>query len=341
VRAVLISDVENKKAHAGYKARFDVLQVAMLKRVAVEYITTVHRGKTFKGIIERISCCLSLFKFVKNGDVIFINYPNNNVYVNFLFMLRKFYKIKLVAIIHDLDSLRKLRNRDAEYLPKFDGLISHNKVMSNHLSGLTNHIITSLDIFDYVLNSYPNENFSLEQDTIRELVYVGNLTYKKSSFIYDYSGKLDVWGNGFDASHAEGKKIVHKGVFDPNSPINVYEEYKDKLVFGLVWDGDSALSCSGLYGQYLKFNNPHKTSFYLSQNLPILIWKEAALASFILEHGCGMVIDSLEDAKNKIDNISIEEYTLLKQNAQKIGDKIRSGAFLSAALDKFMVNDAK
>ena len=37
----------------------------------------------------------------------------------------------------------------------------------------------------------------------------------------------------------------------------------DKDYLGLVWDGDSCSSCSGVCGEYLKINNPHKISFYL------------------------------------------------------------------------------
>ena len=54
--------------------------------------------------------------------------------------------------------------------------------------------------------------------------------------------------------------------------------------FGLVWDGTSLDGCNGRYGEYLKFNNPHKTSLYLSCGIPVIIWKEAALADFVEEH---------------------------------------------------------
>lgn len=339
MRAVLISDVENKKAHAGYKARFDVMKIAIKKGMPILYVTSDHRGKTIKGIVERLKCCIGLFRHLKIDDLVFINYPNNNIYVKFLFLLKSVRKIRLIAIIHDLDSLRSLKNKDEDFLPAFDGLISHNDKMSVHLAALTNKPIHNLGVFDYIIESQQENVFSINEYSSRQLIYVGNLNYLKSSFIYDYRGKLEVWGNGFDKTHAQNKDINHKGVFDPNFPCDAFNGYKDKLVFGLVWDGNSAKNCEGVYGQYLKINNPHKTSFYLSQDLPVVIWKEAALASFVLEHDCGILIESLDDAKVKIENISTEEYSILKYNAQKVGEKIRNGDFLNSAMDNFIRNE--
>ena len=51
--------------------------------------------------------------------------------------------------------------------------------------------------------------------------------------------------------------------------------------FGLVWDGISVETCAGVYGEYLKVNNPHKTSLYLASGIPVIIWKEAAWLSLL------------------------------------------------------------
>ena len=39
--------------------------------------------------------------------------------------------------------------------------------------------------------------------------------------------------------------------------------------FGLVWDGDSAETCSGVFGEYLRYNNSHKASLYLASGFPL------------------------------------------------------------------------
>ena len=34
-----------------------------------------------------------------------------------------------------------------------------------------------------------------------------------------------------------------------------------------MWDGPSPDTCAGVYGAYLRYNNPHKTSLYLAAGL--------------------------------------------------------------------------
>ena len=41
--------------------------------------------------------------------------------------------------------------------------------------------------------------------------------------------------------------------------------------FGLVWDGDSSKTCSGVFGEYLRYNNSHKASLYLASGFPIIV----------------------------------------------------------------------
>lgn len=77
--------------------------------------------------------------------------------------------------------------------------------------------------------------------------------------------------------------------------------------FGLVWDGDSLDGCSGEYGQYLKWNSPHKVSFYLRAGLPLIIWKEAAVAPIIEEAGAGITIWSLKELDDKLANLTPEQ----------------------------------
>lgn len=90
--------------------------------------------------------------------------------------------------------------------------------------------------------------------------------------------------------------------------------------------------CTGVYGDYLKINNPHKTSMYLAAGIPVIIWEEAALANFIKKNHCGITIKSTDEIRNIIDNMLDEEYETLKANACKIGGKLRRGYFLKSAM---------
>ena len=73
-----------------------------------------------------------------------------------------------------------------------------------------------------------------------------------------------------------GKNVKYCGQYKP-------EELPEKLEggFGLVWDGDDLGACTGVFGEYMKYNNPHKTSLYLASGLPVIIWEKAAMAKYI------------------------------------------------------------
>ena len=61
--------------------------------------------------------------------------------------------------------------------------------------------------------------------------------------------------------------------------------------------------------------------------IPIIIWKNAALAEFVKENNCGLMVESLYEIKNVVDKISQDEYATMKKNAEEVGEKLRSGFY--------------
>ena len=102
--------------------------------------------------------------------------------------------------------------------------------------------------------------------------------------------------------------------------------------FGLVWDGDDLDACTGEWGEYLRWNNPHKLSLYLASGLPVVTWSEAATADFIKEHDVGFTVSSLRDLPGEFAQIPKERYSEMQSNARKLAEKLRSGYFLTAAM---------
>lgn len=102
------------------------------------------------------------------------------------------------------------------------------------------------------------------------------------------------------------------------------EELPEKLEakYGLVWDGLEITSCEGTFGQYLKYNNPHKFSLYMAAGIPVITQRKAAIANFIIENKVGIVVDNLENIKNVIENISSEEYETMCENTKKLVIKL-------------------
>ena len=102
--------------------------------------------------------------------------------------------------------------------------------------------------------------------------------------------------------------------------------------FGLVWDGDRLDCCDGVYGTYLKYNNPHKASLYLACGIPVMVWDQSALADYVVEHHLGIAVGSLEELPRRLQHMSREEYQTLCQGAREMGARLRRGAMLGRVL---------
>ncbi|UXZ08780.1 hypothetical protein F1B95_08005 [Clostridium perfringens] len=59
------------------------------------------------------------------------------------------------------------------------------------------------------------------------------------------------------------------------SPKEIVEKIEGD--FGLIWDGTSINICDGSFGEYTKFNTPHKLSMYIASEIPVIVWKEAKM----------------------------------------------------------------
>lgn len=119
----------------------------------------------------------------------------------------------------------------------------------------------------------------------------------------------------------------YEGTFPPE----VLPQYL-KGNWGLVWDGDSLDSCIGKYGEYLKYNNPHKVSLYLSSGIPVIVWSGAAIADFVKSTGTGILIDNLGELEKVLDNIDECEYRDIRSNVKQVSYDMRNGEYLRHAL---------
>ena len=99
---------------------------------------------------------------------------------------------------------------------------------------------------------------------------------------------------------------------------------------------DSAQTCSGVFGEYLRYNNSHKASLYLASGFPLVVWKQSALSHFVLENGCGIAVESLHDLSQTLEQLDDEDYQDLLVNTRRIGQKIRNGSYLTNALNKIV-----
>ena len=238
-------------------------------------------------------------------------------------------KCKITLLVHDIHSLRytgNLSKTEASILGMANNIIVHNEVMKEVLSkDVPNVKYYCLQAFDYFINE-PAQNHDFDNT----VVYAGNL--QKSQFL-KFLKNLDIRFHLYGAQVDELDQICsdlvrHIGVFNQDDLSILAGDW------GLVWDGTSIETCDGNYGEYLKYNAPHKLSLYLVAHLPIIIWEQAAEAKFIVENKLGIAVSALKEIKKATAAISREEYNQMKQNVVEYAKKLVQGENLKALLAK-------
>ncbi len=345
-------DIERKKRNtAGAKAPRDIAELCKRQGMACFPMPMfpTEMNAFYQKIWLLFVCTfywLRLEMKVSKDDLVLYQHPmyGNRVAEYFIPRIQRKKGCRFVAVIHDLESLRKgiegvLRNNertnelaDSVLLKHFNAVICHNEHMKEYLiqQGFNENKLVCLEIFDYLCKC---ENIQSAKRKTTSVAIAGNLAAGKCAYIYDIVDEdrnnltVHLYGNNFDESRAN-KKMIYHGSFSP-------EELPTHLEgsFGLVWDGNSSETCAGNTGEYLKYNNPHKTSLYLAAGMPIIVWDQAAIADFVLDNKVGITIDNLHRLEEVISEISDEQYQKMCENVLTVGRRIRSGDYFRKAMN--------
>lgn len=289
-------------------------------------------GGVGRFLTKVFAVCNILF-CLKKDDILLLQYP-----------MKKFYKIacrfarmkgaKVVTIIHDLGAFRRKKLtpvQENKLLSLTDFLIVHNSTMRDYIveHGFKGGV-HCLEIFDYLSGKRP-----AAYDTPHspwKVVYAGNLGRWRNEFLYKMNGcvtnyELDLYGKGFNDAENNCKLLHYHGFMASDDFISSVN-----ADFGIVWDGDSIAECTGAWGEYLKINNPHKTSFYLCAGVPVIVWSKAAMAPFVKEQNVGLVVDSLSQISERLAALTPAEYACMKEAAGKVSERLSQGYYFKEGL---------
>lgn len=340
---------EKNMKNAANKARADVEMILQDKGYVNLPIVIPFKGKlpllaSVKEQYKNYKIWKKSLADLKNGDKLVIQFPLMSKSLFLSHLLKGLHQrgVDITVLIHDLESLRyineteistkrkiRILREEQAVLGRADKIIAHNPSMCQYLieKGYSADKVKSLEIFDYLL---PNDFEISPKELSNRVIIAGNLDPEKVGYLKEIgkiSGPLfELFGANYRETKAEN--IIYHGSFMP-------EELPKNLSgsFGLVWDGDSIETCSGMYGDYLRFNNPHKTSLYLACGFPVIIWSQSALAPFIRKNNLGLTVDSLEDLK-RLSQVTETEYREMVTNVLNISNKLRQGFFLDYVIDK-------
>lgn len=335
--------------NAAGKARRDIDQIFQMygmREIQIPFRRRETAAQRIQGHFKVRETWEKAFSSLQKGDCVFVQFPAKEHSLFFADCMRAQQKkgIRIFLLIHDIRYLRYrgsgefsapkkqlMRIEEKSAFRQCDGIIVHNLRMSERLLAscrIPQEKIVSLDIFDYLMPDAKQENKAkkmLEKNL--PVIIAGNLLPNKARYLEKLPPdcEFNLYGDGY-----AGKKqanVHYQGAFLPDEIPFVLSGS-----FGLIWDGDSEKTCCGTYGEYLKMNNPHKTSLYLAAGIPVIVWSKAAIAEFVLANQCGITVDSLYDIKKKLDEMTDEAYQSLKKAAQEIGEKLKKGFYTQKAV---------
>ena len=342
IKKYQIVEIAGKNNDAGTKAVQDAATIAERMGFESVYIrmNTTKLSKTAK--LERQLGYWKdgndAYKKIENDAVVLVQNPFHYKQLTREKILKKLKhtkNVQFISLVHDVEELRKFRYSDY-YRHEFDvmldladALIVHNDKMAAFFQekGVPAEKLVKLGIFDY-LQENTCENQAIFE---KKITVAGNLDTKKCAYIGQLhevkNVDIQLYGSNFDTQMTQYNNIHYGGSFPP-------DEIPKKLTsgFGLVWDGTSIDGCCGDAGQYLRYNNPHKLSLYLSSGLPVVIWSGAAEADFVKKNNVGIVVNSLRELSELFEDMQEERYADMVQNARRVSENLKSGKYLEVAL---------
>ncbi|MBC3537805.1 hypothetical protein [Megasphaera hominis] len=338
------------KAREDMEKVLDCFPFLSLNTVGISSLDVVNKNKLKKALYylrpKRIKTLYNLLTF--KDKVTILQYPAEKGRL-FDYVIQKNFipRNRIILMIHDINSLQSSAGnpeemasvvpKEVEKFNKADALIVHNEHMHRVLVkyGLKVKKVAELKVFDYLID--PNKVFQDAPRTLSNTIaFAGNLS--KSKFIE----KIPALKNNNIHIQLYGpyypEELKQYSIFHYNGNLDAEEiVFKLNASFGLVWDGPSAVTCEGNFGNYMQYNNPFKVSLYIAAQLPVIIWKKAALARFVEENYIGFTVDSLEEVAPTIENMKDDEYESIMKNIRALSYKIRQGKFMEAAVKDLLM----
>lgn len=312
--------IQHKVGHgknAGSKAVRDVRDI--LSQIGYEPLNIYNR------FYHYVWSILKLYLKLRRDDEVVLQWPFYFVPTGAIVKILNAKHVRLILLLHDLNSLRNEKvSVDEKFLLEFaEKIIVHTDAMKRILvkEGVFEKKIVVLTSFDYLTeDSIPTREYS------ESIVFAGNLA--KSEFLNHIP--LNSFGLIFNCYGLPKGVIppylVYKGAFTPEN-VSIIEGS-----WGLVWDGEAIETCSGIKGEYLKINSPHKVSLYIVAGLPVIVWDQSALADYIVNNNLGITVSSIAEIKDAINKISIQRYEEMISAVRKEANKLKRGEHLKSVL---------
>lgn len=334
---------------AGGKARSDVnalLERFGLRRLPVEVIADRESGGALKKLSDHrvaLGHWLDAVGALHEGDGLVMQFPavSHTVLFGKVVSVLRRRGVRLVLLIHDLESLRmaiapsssalgrkRVDMEESAAVSYASAIIVHNDHMREVVAkqfGYPRDRLVSLGLFDYLIPGFEDDPSRFADNAV---AVAGNLSPVKAGYLYGLPSDVEFNLYGLNYAPKEKRRNVsyHGSFSSEELPMAMRGR------FGLVWDGPSAATCEDVYGEYLRINNPHKTSLYLASGFPVVVWDESAVADVVRREGVGICVSNLSELSSSLSDSFGTEFESMRQRAECLGDRLRNGFYTQEAI---------
>lgn len=270
------------------------------------------------------------------GDIVIYQSPtwNGHEFDRRLIDRLKATQCKLISFIHDIPPFMFWETNG--YLTPYyidlynqsDLLILPSKRIHDRMiaAGLTVKKVVYQEFWDHPYEGYLNQPVFQ-----RKLYFAGNVERFPHLANWNHSTPLFIF--------SKEKEGAAPGEFN-----RFYEGWKpDSLLmnelsgggFGLVWGTSEKPEDEE---DYYTQNLSHKVSTYLAAGIPIVVPSYLSNAAYIEDNGLGFVVSSLEEANQRIEEVTEEVYQTMIEKVKYHGFLLRNGYFTQKVLSEAVVS---
>lgn len=267
------------------------------------------RASRFDGIIAGICA----------GDIVVCQFPtwNGLKFERALVKHIKAYHGQIVIFVHDVVALmfegnRYLLPEIADLYNQAEVLIVPSYAMKEFL--LENGVRKDMKFVIQEMWDYTTDiHFIDKPKWKREIHFAGDLGRFLFPHEWDYNVPLKVYSD----KPCSGKAVQGMGWMNPSALLLELA----KGGYGLLWPGDDCMR------QYMRYNNNTKLSTYLAAGIPVIVPRGISNQYLIEENHLGLTVDSLDEAVEKVQDVTEQQYQEYVHYVGKFAELLRNGYF--------------
>ncbi|HFI0251334.1 TPA: sugar transferase [Streptococcus suis] len=254
---------------------------------------------------------------LRHGDVVIFQTPtwNTTAFDEKLMAKLRAYQIKIVIFIHDVVPLMfagnyYLMDRTIAYYNQADVIVAPSQQM---IDNLKRHGLTVSKTIVQGMWDHPTSVPQLPASFKKEIHFPGS----PDRFSFVKSWNYDVQLNLYARQEVELPDQVKHFSYRPDEQLLLEMSAGG---FGLVWMDEHDKEYQTLYC-------PYKLGAFVAAGIPVIIQRGLANQEIVEHNGLGMIVDSLDEAVDRINSMSAEDYQAMVARVRSFSSLVRQGFF--------------